>query len=214
MHLCVHICKTLAVLMTPTLPFSAARLWKMLNLPGEIEQQNWLATPPTPLPKHHPLGEPEILFTKIEDETIAPEITRLQEVLQKMQQPAPIVAMAAPAEAVAAPATTPLISIDTFKQIDLRVAEILAAEKVEKADKLLKLKIRVGEEERQLVAGIAQHYKPEELIGKRIVIVANLEPAKIRGIESQGMILAASTEDGKLAIIVPEREIPSGAKVK
>jgi methionyl-tRNA synthetase len=108
----------------------------------------------------------------------------------------------------------PLISIDTFKQIDLRVAEVLAAAKVPKADKLHQLKIRVGAEERQLVAGIAQHYQPEELIGKKVVIVANLEPAKIRGLESQGMILAASTEDGKLSIISPERDIASGAKVK
>ncbi|MGH7453189.1 MAG: methionine--tRNA ligase subunit beta, partial [bacterium] len=101
-----------------------------------------------------------------------------------------------------------------FQQLDLRVAEILAVEKVPKADKLLKLSIRVGAEERQLVAGIAQHYQPEELVGKKVVIVANLRPAKIRGIESQGMILAASTDDGKLAIVAPEREIASGAKVK
>jgi len=79
---------------------------------------------------------------------------------------------------------------------------------------LLKLKIRVGEEERQLVAGIAQHYAPEALVGKKVVIVANLQPAKIRGLESQGMILAASTEDGTLSIISPEREIASGAIVK
>jgi methionyl-tRNA synthetase len=213
MHVCLQVCKALAVLMAPTLPFSAARLWKMLNLSGEVEKQNWLAAPVEPLPPGHQLNEPEILFTKIEDEAIAPEIARLQEALQRMQQPTESVTKPAPpAQTPAAQATT--VSIDTFNQLDLRVAEILAAEKVEKADKLLKLKIRVGKEQRQLVAGIAQHYKPEELAGKKIVIVANLEPAKIRGVESQGMILAASTEDGKLAIIVPEREIASGAKVK
>ena len=141
-----------------------------------------------------------------------------------MQEPTPMTTPAAN-EAVPKPAMTeaikpavsevePLISIDTFKQINLRVAEVLAAEKVPKADKLLKLRIRVGAEERQLVAGIALHYQPEELVGKKVVIVANLEPAKIRGLESQGMILAASTEDGKLSIVSPEREIASGAKVK
>jgi methionyl-tRNA synthetase len=222
LHICLHLCKALAVLMAPTLPFSAARLWKMLNLAGTVEKQDWLTTPVVPLPANHELNEPEILFTKIEDETIAPEIARLQESLQKMQQPNQT---AAPPEVVPKPAVSaaeppvvsgvePLISIDTFKQIDLRVAEVLAAAKVPKADKLLQLKIRVGAEERQLVAGIAQHYQPEELIGKKVVIVANLEPAKIRGLESQGMILAASAEDGKLSIISPEREMVSGAKVK
>jgi methionyl-tRNA synthetase len=174
-----------------------------------------LTEPALPLPVNHQLNEPEILFTKIEDEVIAPEIARLQEALLKMQEPTPTINSAA-SEVVkpVVSAVEPLISIDTFKQIDLRVAEILAAEKVPKADKLLKLKIRVGAEERQLVAGIAQHYEPEDLVGKKIVIVANLEPAKIRGLESQGMILAASTDDGKSAIISPERDIASGAKVK
>jgi methionyl-tRNA synthetase len=208
MNVCVHVCKALAVLMAPTLPFSAARLWKMLNLPGEVEKQNWLIASGEPFLKNHQLNESGILFAKIEDEAIAPEIARLQEALQRMEQPNKTETTAPP---VAKPPTVPL---ETFQQLDLRVAEILAAEKVEKADKLLKLKIRVGNEERQLIAGIALQYKPEELIGKKVVIVANLQPAKIRGLESQGMILAASTEDGKLAIIVPEREIASGAKVK
>ncbi|NUO84388.1 methionine--tRNA ligase subunit beta, partial [candidate division KSB1 bacterium] len=218
MHICLRVCKALAVLMSPTLPFSAARLWKMLNLPGDVEKQNWLTAPVAPFAENHLLGTPEILFTKIEDEAIAPEIARLEEALKKMNAntSAPTEAAVAPASAEATPVApaTPLISIDTFKQIDLRVAEVLEAEKVPKADKLLKLKIRVGSEERQLVAGIAQHYAPEQIIGKKVVIVANLEPAKIRGIESQGMILAASTDDGTLSVVSPEREIASGAKVK
>jgi len=220
MHICQRVCKALAVLMTPTLPFSAARLWKMLNLSGEVEKQNWLTAPVEPFAENHQLGTPEILFTKIEDETIAPEIARLEEALRKMnattpaQPEATVAATPAVTEATPVAPATPLISIDTFKQIDLRVAEVLEAEKVPKADKLLKLKIRVGSEERQLVAGIAQHYQPEQIIGKKVVIVANLEPAKIRGIESQGMILAASTEDGSLSVVSPEREMASGAKVK
>lgn len=220
MHICLRVCKALAVLMSPTLPFSAARLWKMLNLAGNVEKQNWLTAPIAPFAENHLLGTPEILFTKIEDEAIAPEIARLEEALKKMNvnSPAPseAAATAAPVAAEATPVApaTPLISIDTFKQIDLRVAEVLEAERVPKADKLLKLKIRVGNEERQLVAGIAQHYQPEQIIGKKVVIVANLESAKIRGIESQGMILAASTEEGTLSLISPEREMASGAKVK
>jgi methionyl-tRNA synthetase len=187
----------------------------MLNLLGEKKPINWLQTPAEPFNANHKLGEPEILFTKIEDEHIAPELKKLEEALRTMNPettPAPATPMAE--ATTAAGAQKPLISYATFQQMDFRVADVLSAEKVEKADKLLRLKIRVGAEERQLVAGIAKHYAPEALVGKQVVIVANLEPAKIRGLESQGMILAASTDDGALSIITPEREIASGAVVK
>ncbi|HHV74206.1 MAG TPA: methionine--tRNA ligase [Thermoanaerobacterium sp.] len=105
------------------------------------------------------------------------------------------------------------IKIDDFAKIDLRVAEVLEAEKVEGADKLLKLKLKVGDEVRQVVSGLALHYKVEELIGKKLVLVANLEPKKLRGIESYGMILAASNE-GKLTVVTVDKDIESGAKVK
>ena len=88
-----------------------------------------------------------------------------------------------------------VISIDDFAKVELRVAEVIEAKKVEKADKLLELKVRIGEEERTIVAGIALHYAPEELVGKKIVVVYNLKPAKLRGITSQGMLLAASEGD-------------------
>jgi methionyl-tRNA synthetase len=215
MNICLRVCKALAVLMSPTLPFTAERLIKMLNLLGEKKPINWLQTPAEPFNANHKLGEPEILFTKIEDEHIAPELKKLEEALRTMNPettPAPATPMAE--ATTAAGAQKPLISYATFQQMDFRVADVLSAEKVEKADKLLRLKIRVGAEERQLVAGIAKHYAPEALVGKQVVIVANLEPAKIRGLESQGMILAASTDDGALSIITPEREIASGAVVK
>lgn len=106
-----------------------------------------------------------------------------------------------------------LLSIDDFAKIQLRVAEIVSAERVPGADKLLRLQVRMGEENRQIVSGIAQHYSPEDLPGKKIILVANLKPAKIRGVESFGMLLAAS-EGGTLTLVVPERDIPSGAKVK
>lgn len=105
------------------------------------------------------------------------------------------------------------IKIDDFAKIDLRVAEVLEAEKVEGADKLLKLKLKVGDEVRQVVSGLALHYKVEELVGKKLVLVANLEPKKLRGIESYGMILAASNE-GKLTVVTVDKDIESGAKVK
>ncbi|ADI00861.1 methionine--tRNA ligase [Syntrophothermus lipocalidus] len=105
------------------------------------------------------------------------------------------------------------ITIDEFARVHLRVAEVIAAEKMKKADKLLVLKVRLGEEERTIVAGIAQHYTPEELVGKKIVVVANLKPTKLRGVESQGMLLAASNEEG-LAILTLDRDLPSGCKIK
>jgi methionyl-tRNA synthetase len=106
-----------------------------------------------------------------------------------------------------------LISIEDFAKVKLRVAEVLEAEKVKGTDKLLKLQIEIGDEKRQIVAGIAKHYAPEELVGKKIVVVANLKPAKLRGIESQGMLLAASDEKN-LTLITVDRDIKSGVKVK
>jgi len=104
------------------------------------------------------------------------------------------------------------IGIEDFLKVDLRVAKVLSAERVEGSEKLLKLKVSLGEEERTIVAGIAKYYSPEELVGKKIVIVANLQPRKIFGITSQGMLLAAS--DGEnLSLVVPEREVKEGAKL-
>ena len=107
----------------------------------------------------------------------------------------------------------PKITIDEFKKIDLRIARVISARKVENSDKLLLLEIDLGEEKRQIVAGIAEYYKPEELIGKEIVVVYNLQPAKIRGYESQGMLLAAKDNKGRLAILTPEKEVDPGSKV-
>jgi len=106
------------------------------------------------------------------------------------------------------------IDIATFQQVDLRVAEVLAAERIQGADRLLKLQVDVGGERRQIVAGIAQHYAPEELVGRRIVIVANLKPAKLRGELSQGMLLAATDEDGVLSLLTTDKNVKPGAKVK
>ncbi len=105
------------------------------------------------------------------------------------------------------------ITIDDFSRVDLRVAEVVAAEKVAKSKRLLKLTVRVGAESRTLVAGIAEHYEPATLVGRKVVIVANLEPATLMGVESNGMVLAAS-EGNDLALVVLDRDVPSGAKVK
>ncbi|MDP6568434.1 MAG: methionine--tRNA ligase subunit beta [Candidatus Marinimicrobia bacterium] len=105
------------------------------------------------------------------------------------------------------------ISIDDFAKVELKTAEVLEVEKVEGADKLLRLQIKIGEENRQIVAGIAEHYSPEELVGKKIVVVANLKPAVIRGVESNGMLLAVSTNDSVVLVTPEDTDVPSGLKV-
>jgi len=105
-----------------------------------------------------------------------------------------------------------MISFKDFQKIELKVAKIIEAEKIERSEKLLKLIVDLGDEKRQLVAGIAKYYRPEDLIGKEIVIVSNLEPKKLMGIESQGMILAANV-DGEPVILIPEKEVPPGTKI-
>ncbi len=107
-----------------------------------------------------------------------------------------------------------MVSIDDFVKLDLRVATIVAASPHPNADRLLVLEIELGNERRQLVAGIRAHYAAEELVGKQIVVITNLEPATLRGVRSEGMLLAASDADGRLAIIAPERPVAAGARVK
>ena len=116
-------------------------------------------------------------------------------------------------EAKPAAAAAGEITIDDFAKIDLRVATVIAAECVPKTDKLIKLQVKIGDEERTIVSGIAQHYEPENLIGKNVIVIANLKPAKLRGIESRGMVLAASDGEGNL-VLADAPGIASGSKVK
>jgi len=107
-----------------------------------------------------------------------------------------------------------MITIEDFHKLDLRVAQIKEVEEIEGAARLYKLKIDLGTEERQLVAGIKAHYTPEELVGKKIIVIANLEPAKLRGVESQGMLLAASTEDKEQVVVLTvDKDVPNGSKI-
>ncbi len=108
----------------------------------------------------------------------------------------------------------PLITIDDFKKIELKLARILSAERVPKSDKLIKMQIEIGPERRQIVAGIAQHFKPEDLVGRFVVVVANLQPAKLMGQESQGMLLAASDNRGKFALLTVNADLESGSIIK
>ena len=203
-NICIQACQALAVLAAPVLPFSAEKLWTILGNHGSVHDNNWTDAGNKLLAVGHKIGKVEILFAKIEKESIQPEIDRLNKIAQNLtiEKDKPVVE------------ETPRISFEEFKKLDLRVAHVLEAEKVEKTDKLLKLKLKVGDEERQIIAGIAEFYKPEEIVDRKIIIVANLEPAKIRGIESNGMLLAAEDDEGNLAPLTVAVDIKTGARIR
>lgn len=182
----------------------------MLSMQGEASKQLWDSAAEPLLPEGHSIGTPEILFTKIEDDVIASELNKLP----RTPEGTPAQTPSAVRPSGGMPDARPNISIDDFKKIDLRVAKIIAAEPVPKSEKLLKLQVEVGTEKRQILAGIAKHYTPEDLVGKSVVVVFNLQPAKLMGHESQGMLLAASDNDGKLVFITPSADIGSGSAVK
>ncbi|WP_221089125.1 methionine--tRNA ligase [Deinococcus aquaedulcis] len=158
-----------------------------------------------------------ILFPKPEPkaapDAAAPKSPQPPKEKPMTQTETPVTPAPATAASPAVP-TEPLISIDDFARIDLRVAEVLAAEAVPKADKLLKLTVRLGEQERTVVSGIRQWFEPEALVGRKVILVANLKPAKLRGIESQGMILAAEDDQGNLDLVGLKLDLPSGTKVR
>jgi methionyl-tRNA synthetase len=201
-HLSLQIARALAILAAPVIPESAGRIWRMLNLEGSPEDASWESAGECILPADHRLGTTQILFTKIEDEKIQKELS----MLGQTEEPAP------PAKNVEPP--MPVVTIDDFKKLDLRVARILQAEAVPKSKKLLRLEVEVGSDRRTVLAGIAQHYNPESLIGASVVVVYNLQPATLMGQQSHGMILAASDDEGKLVLIEPKGGIGSGSKVR
>ena len=164
------------------------------------------------------LRAPELLFRKIEDAEVAHQVEKLKTGLQKTQMEnqnsAPsTVNNAQPPVSSLEPVKEEIV-YDDFGKLDLRIGTITAAEKVEKADKLLKLQVDLGFEQRTIVSGIAQHFAPESLINKQVVVVANLAPRKMRGIESQGMILLAEQVDGKLIFVSPDSITQNGIVVR
>jgi methionyl-tRNA synthetase len=201
----IQLARALAVMMEPVIPFASEKIWTMIGLQGSVHDQAWDAAGELAVLDGHMLGKAEILFTKIEDETMEAEIAKVG---QTEGQPAPVVDQAQQ------PAAKPVVTIDDFKKIDLRVAKVLECEKIPKSEKLLKLQVEVGTEKRQVLAGIAQHYAPDDLVGKLIVVVFNLAPAKLMGQESQGMLLAASDANGKLVFVTPSAEIGTGSTVR
>ncbi|MEC3876825.1 methionine--tRNA ligase [Chryseobacterium salviniae] len=186
-----QIAVALAQLCEPFMPFSSDKLLNMFN----VEKQRWkdIETKSVLIETGHQINEASLLFSKIEDDVIEAQIQKLEQTKQNNKK--------------TNPNANPMkeeITFDDFTKIDLRTATILEAEKVEKADKLLKLTVDTGVDVRTVVSGIAESFTPEEVIGKQVMILLNLAPRKIRGIESQGMLLLTTKPDGKLSFVTPD----------
>jgi len=200
MNLSMQITANLAIAFEPFLPFSSAKIkqfiakddlkWAQL---GDIDL----------LPVGHTVNQPELLFEKIEDEVIEKQVQKLLDTKKANEL----------ASHQAAP-QKPNIQFDDFTKLDIRVGKVLECQKVPKADKLLQFKIDDGLGGRTIISGIAEYYNPTDLIGKNVCFIANLEPRKLKGIESQGMILSAENADGSLAIIQPMKDVLPGSEVK
>jgi methionyl-tRNA synthetase len=197
MHIAIQITAKLSLLLEPFLPTTAAKLRGFLNL----GLTNWEAiSKQTILEAGHITNTPEILFQKIEDSFVEQEV----EVLQATKE----------VPATNFPPQKPNVSFDDFTKMDIRLGKIIEAEKVPKADKLLKLTVDTGIDTRTIVSGIASYYNPEEVVGKTVSVLLNLEPRKIRGVESQGMILMAENENGELSFVSPEKEFSAGGEIR
>ena len=200
MNVALQIAANIAVAFEPFLPFSAAKIRRILHM----ENCQWdMLGNDNLLEAGKELAEPELIFEKIEDDAIEAQIKRLADIKEANKrnnwQAAPI---------------RENIEFDDFTKLDIRVGKVLECTKVPKADKLLQFRIDDGLGGRTIVSGIAQHYAPEDLVGKQVCFVANLAPRKLRGIESQGMILSAEDADGKLVVITPAGEVAPGSEVK
>jgi len=199
MFCALQVAGALAYLCEPFLPFTSQKMKSGLNL-GDKNWYEVLNTPP--IPTGHQINEMPLLFSKIEDDVIEAQIKKLENTKINNQK--------------TNPNANPMkeqISFDDFTKIDLRTATILEAEKVEKADKLLKLKVDTGVDVRTVVSGIAESFSPEEIIGKQVMILLNLAPRKIRGIESQGMLLLTTKPDGKLSFVTPDEKVENGIEI-
>jgi methionyl-tRNA synthetase len=238
LHICLQLCANLSILINPFLPFTAKKLLYLMKV---VEKMlDWENAGKTKLLSvGYSLREPQLLFRKIEDEEVAKQVEKLKAGTKKLTVDSSqltgssqkeivgslesVVDSQQPAVSVNGQLSTvnhqpsndlkPEIVFDDFAKIDLKVGTILAAEKVAKADKLLKLEIDLGFEKRTIVSGIALHYQPEEIIGKQVVVVVNLAPRKMKGVESRGMILMAEDAAGKLHFVSPGEMINPGAGV-
>ena len=201
MYVALQISAALAVVSEPFLPFTSTKLKTILNIDKSLSWSD-IHEKEVLLAAKHQINKAELLFTKIEDKSIEAQLEKLLATKRSNAQEKKVVA---PQKEV--------IDFEDFSKLDVRVGTILAAEKVAKTKKLLQLKVDVGIDVRTIVSGIAESFSPEDIIGQQVSVLVNLAPRKIRGVESQGMILMTDTLDGKLAFVAPERSIKNGQEV-
>ena len=199
LNIALQITAELSIAIEPFMPFSAAKIIKMLN----IEKLDWERLgEPEVLPAGHVIGKAELLFEKIEDSVVEAQVAKLQATKAANEA----------AEKTAEPQKAEC-SFDEFQKMDIRVSTILAAEKVAKTKKLLKLTVDTGIDTREIVSGIAEHFTPEELVGRQVLVLVNLAPRELKGTLSRGMVLMAEDADGKLVLLSPDKEVKSGSIV-
>lgn len=206
MYVALQISAALAVLAEPFLPHTSQKLKDMLQLEKLASPLNWqsVVAEEVLMPAGHQVGESELLFAKIEDETIQKQLDKLEET--KKDNLEATTTNVEPAKETC--------TFDDFMKMDMRVGTILEAEKMPKADRLLVLKVDTGLDVRTIVSGLAEHFKPEDIVGKRVTVLVNLAPRKLRGVESEGMILMTEKEDGGLVFLNPDvEEVPNGATI-
>ncbi len=199
LNVCLQICANMAILCKPFLPFTARKLQHMLRMEADSWQE---AGKPDLLPAGHTIGEASLLFEKIEDARIQVQLEKLMKTKEENNS-----------METQLPPLKDNIQYDDFVKLDMRVATVLAAEKVPKTKKLLKLTVDAGVDQRTVVTGAAEHFQPDELVGKRVVLLANLQARKIKGIESHGMLLMAENSEGKLSFISPEEAFDNGSTI-
>jgi methionyl-tRNA synthetase len=200
LNVCLQVTANLTIALEPFLPFSMDKLRHFLNM----DRLDWRDLGSTEIMVHGTkLNPSHLLFEKIEDPVIEKQINKLLQTKRDNEK----------ASAVARPAKAN-INYDQFDAMDVRVGTVLEAERVPKTKKLLKLKIDTGIDQRTVVSGIAEYYTPEEMVGKQVCILVNLEPKPLKGIESQGMILCAQDADGGLVLVSPVVKVKNGSEVK
>ena len=203
MNVALQIASALAVVSEPFLPFTSDKLKKMLNICDAIDC-SWsdVSEKETLLPANHQIGTAELLFSKIEDKTVTIQLEKLVATKKANEE-----------ENKTVEPQKETINFEDFTKLDMRVGTILEAVKVAKTKKLLQLKVDVGIDVRTIVSGIAESFSPEDIIGQQVTVLTNLAPRKIRGVESQGMILMTDTLDGKLAFVEPEQKVSNGQQI-
>ncbi len=212
LHLCLQLTANLAILIRPFLPNTAAKMCHMMKVVDKMLDWENAGTSKL-LSVGYSLRPPELLFRKIEDTEVSAQVEKLKTKKMEVNKNAAIADQNLEAKVQEEKPAKPEINFDDFSKIELKVGTITAAEKVEKADKLLKLEVDLGEERRTIVSGIAMHFDAAEIVGKQVSVVTNLAPRKMRGIESNGMILMAEDASGKLHFLNPDSAIDNGSSI-